>query len=126
MRQREADLDALDVRVAVVTFEADHFARAYAEESGLDWPLLVDTDRSLYRAYGMEQGRWRDILGPAAWAAYFRLLARGAKLKRSQGDVAQLGGDVLIDPDGIVRLHHVGEGPADRPSVDQLMTTAAR
>jgi hypothetical protein len=29
-------------------------------------------------------------------------------------------GDVLIDPEGIVRVHHVGTGPADRPSVSSL------
>jgi len=31
---------------------------------------------------------------------------------------------VLIDPDGIVRLHHVGEGPADRPAVSDLLAAA--
>jgi hypothetical protein len=29
------------------------------------------------------------------------------------------GGDVLIDPGGIVRLHHTGVGPADRPVIGQ-------
>jgi len=33
----------------------------------------------------------------------------------------QQGGNVLIDPNGIVRVHHVGRGPADRPSVDRLI-----
>jgi hypothetical protein len=27
----------------------------------------------------------------------------------------------LIDPGRIVRLHHVGNGPADRPSVKELL-----
>lgn len=35
--------------------------------------------------------------------------------------VGQRGGDVLIDPAGIVRVHHVGDGPADRPSVESLL-----
>ena len=37
------------------------------------------------------------------------------------GDVRQLGGDVLIDPQGVIRLHHVGRGPADRPAVARLL-----
>ncbi len=28
---------------------------------------------------------------------------------------------MLIGPDGIVRLHHIGSGPADRPGVDVIL-----
>lgn len=108
------------VRVVVVTFEDDFFARAYVEETGVEWPLLVDVERSLYRAYGMERGRWRDILGPAAWWSYLKLVLRGRKMEKSHGDVRQLGGDVLVDPGGVVRLHYVGSGPADRPAVEEV------
>ena len=34
---------------------------------------------------------------------------------------AQQGGNVLIDPGGIVRCHHIGRGPADRPSVRVIL-----
>ena len=39
---------------------------------------------------------------------------------QTTGDNYQRGGDVLIDPDGIVRLHYVGDGPANRPSLDTI------
>ena len=96
-------------------------AEAYVRETELTWPLLVDNALSLYTAYGMERGGWWDIWGPASWGAYAKLLARGQKLKAPAGDVHQLGGDVLIDPQGIVRLHHIGNGPADRPAVERLL-----
>ena len=49
----------------------------------------------------------------AAWTAYADHLAlSGQKLQQSDGDISQRGGDVLIDPDGVVRLVHVGDGPA--------------
>ena len=121
MREREDELDALGVRVAIVTFETGPVAGAYVRESQLSWPLLIDESRSLYAAYDMHRGRWSQILGPAAWWAYVKLLARGRQLHRTTGDVTQLGGDVLIDPQGIVRLHHVGSGPADRPAVESLL-----
>ena len=31
-------------------------------------------------------------------------------------------GDVLIDPEGVVRLHYISEGPHDRPSVQTLLS----
>ena len=66
-------------------------------------------------------GFW-DIWGPSTWVAYLKLLARGHKLRKSGGDLEQRGGDVLIDPDGIIRLHHVGSGPGDRPDVKSVLT----
>jgi len=110
----------------VVTFEGGALARAYARDTGLPWPVLVDADRALYRAFGMERGRLRDIYGPAALLAYARLLLRGRRPRRSEADLLQLGGDVLVDPEGIVRLHHVGRGPADRPPVEALLAVARR
>lgn len=105
----------------MVTFENDFFARQYVAETGLNWPLLIDSGRDLYRGYGMLAASFWDIWGPATWRAYLRALLHGEKLQRSEGDVYQRGGDVLIDPAGIVRLHHVGSGPADRPAVAEIL-----
>ncbi len=86
----------------------------------------MDPSRELYKAYGMERGPWWNIYGPATLWTYFKLLIRGRKLRRSVGDPNQLGGDVLIDPAGLVRLHYVGRGPADRPQVSQLLEIIQR
>jgi hypothetical protein len=122
LREAAAQLVQRDVRVAVVTFENDFFARQYVAETGLDWPLLLDVQRTVYRGYGMlAASRW-DVWGPATWAAYLRELGKGRLPKKpSSDDIYQRGGDVLIDPDGVVRLHHVGAGPADRPAVTSLL-----
>ncbi len=121
MRQYEAELEALDVRVAVITFQTGFLVDAYIRETELRWPVLIDDALELYRSYGIGRGGWQDIWGPATWWVYLKLLLRGRKLRPSATDVNQLGGDVLVDPEGIVRLHHVGSGPADRPRVDSLL-----
>ena len=105
----------------MVTFENDMFARSYVEETSLSWPLLVDDTRETYRRYGMLTASFWDIWGPGTWWAYAKGLLKGQKLRKSEGDVYQRGGDVLIDPSGIVRLHHVGVGPSDRPSVEAIV-----
>ena len=124
MREHEDEIDALGIKVLVITFEAGPLALAYVKESDIRWPLLVDESRALYAAYGMQHGKWRDILGWSSWWAYAKLLLRGRRMHRSSGDLQQLGGDVLIDPAGVVRLHHIGTGPADRPSVSSLLDVA--
>ena len=121
MREKEYRLLDLDVKVAVVTFENDFFARQYVAETGLDWPLLIDAGRDLYRGYGMLNASFWDVWGAKSWMAYLRALRGGERLHASEGDVFQRGGDVLIDPAGMVRFHHIGAGPADRPSVDEIL-----
>ena len=114
-----------NIKVAVVTFENDFFARSYVTETGLDWPLLIDADRTLYRGYDMLGASFWDVWGPSTWWVYGKELLKGQKLHKSEGDVMQRGGDVLIDPQGVVRLHHVGAGPADRPTVEAILARVA-
>ena len=109
------------MKIAVVTFENDFLARRYAAETSLPWPLLVDDTRETYRNYGMLSASFRDIWGPKTWWAYLKLAMGGSRLRKSEGDIYQRGGDVLVDPDGIVSLHHVGVGPADRPSIETIL-----
>ena len=121
MRQQTDEIDRLGIKVCVVTFEREYVVRAYIDETKTSWPILIDENRELYSAYGMERGRVSDILGLRSWWTYAKLMFRGRRLRRGEGDIYQLGGDVLVDPNGTVRLHHVGIGPADRPAVSTVL-----
>ncbi len=96
-------------------------AVAYVQSTGLTWPLLLDADRQLYRAYGMTRGSWSQIYGPTSIAKYLKLMAAGRQPGKPGSDWRQLGGDVLIDPDGIVRVHHISTSPHDRPSIKAVV-----
>ena len=122
MREREAEFEQWGLKVVVVTFAHDFLARSYVEDTALTWPLLIDGDRQVYRSYDMLHASFLDIWGPKTWLVYGRELLKGRKLEKSEDDIYQRGGDVLIDPDGIVRLHHVGDGPADRPEASQIFS----
>jgi hypothetical protein len=126
LQQHAETLDELRVRVAVVTFEPSPVARQYVADTGVRWPLLIDEKRELYRAYGMLGAKFWDVWGPKTWVAYVKELVRGRIPARSAGDPMQRGGDVLFDPNGIVRVHHIGRGPADRPTVAALLRACKR
>ena len=126
LQQRQEELKQLGLQVLIVTFETRAVAENYARQTGVPFPILLDESRSLYAAYGMQRGSHWQVLGPAAWGEYIKLLFRGRRLRRPTGDPYQLGGDVLIDPAGIVRLHHVSRNPADRPDVSDLIETVRK
>ena len=122
MQARERTFEELSTQIAVVTFEAAPRVRAYVEDTGVPWPILIDGARTVYQAYGMGRGTLWDVWSPQTWKVYLRELLRHGNLpKTPRADTLQLGGDVLIDPAGIVRFHQIGRGPADRPSIDTLL-----
>ena len=121
LQQAREELDRLGIQTLVVTFEGREAAREYLDETGLVWPLLVDTDRRLYRAYHMQKARLRHLWGFATIRAYGREALRGRFPRIPRADSVQQGGNVLIDPAGLVRYHHVGSGPADRPTVATVL-----
>lgn len=110
----------------VVTFDSEAAARNYVRATGLTWPLLLDTAKAQFAAYGMTRGSWWSIYSPASIWKYLRLMAKGQKPGRPGEDWRQLGGDILIDPDRIIRMHHLSESPHDRPSVQSILDTVRR
>lgn len=92
----------------------------------LPWPVLVDLDRVAYRAWGLRRATIRTVwLDPTVWARYGRLLLGGQRLRRLGGDTLQLGGDFVLDADGVItwaRPQHAD----DRPPVGVLLAELER
>jgi len=121
LQQQAAEIDALGIAVVALAFQSAERARTYVERTGWPWPLVVDEECRVYREYGMDRGSTWAIWGPASWGTFLKLILKGRRLRPPAGDIYRRGGDVLVDPDGIVRLHHVGQTPADRPGVNELL-----
>ncbi len=110
----------MHVRVLLVCFGTPDQARTWLRETASPFPLLLDPQRSAYRAFSLERSflrSWnlRTIL------LYARLLLSGRAWRGIRGDSAQLGGDVIVDGRGIVRLVYRSRDPADRPEVPALL-----
>jgi hypothetical protein len=66
----------------------------------------------------------RLVKGPTTIRAYARLLRDGGRVRRPTEDTLQLGGDFVVGRDGRLVYAYRSEGPADRPSVDELISAA--
>ena len=85
-------------------------------------PLLADEGRVVYKAYGMRVGSLRQIYSPKVIAKYARLIRGGMKMQmKTDEDTRQLGGDVIVGPDGRIILAHCSKNQADRPGVETLI-----
>lgn len=96
-------------------------ADAYVRRTKIEWPILRDTHRTLYGAYGMAEAGWWALIGPRVLLRYIAMMLRGYMPWKPGQNLRQLGGDILIDPDGIVRLQFVSRNPHDRPSIEAIL-----
>lgn len=114
-------MDELDVRVKIITFDDDFLAKAYVEDAKIPWPLLMDAKMEVYSRYGLKRANWWTLYNPVSIAGYLWLMIRGTRPGTPGKDWNQLGGDVLIDPEGIVRAHYTSSNPHDRPNIDSFL-----
>ncbi len=122
MRDRLDELGD-STEVALITFTDPANLDGYLAAHDLPFPVLVDPDRSTYRAYGLERGSVMRVWGWKAAKRYLEIFREGGlrELRRPTEDTLQLGGDFIVAPDGTLAWGFWGEGPDDRPSVDDLL-----
>lgn len=124
---QKARLDEIGAAAVFVVFDAPERVRGGLLR-GLDipFPVLVDADRDAYRAWGLRRssvaGVWLD---PRVWRRYAALLVRGERLGRPGADTLQLGGDFVVDRDGIVTYARPQQRD-DRPPVLALVSELER
>lgn len=119
--------ERLGIRAVVVAFAPAQSLARYQAGLGLgELLVLSDPDRRAYRAFGFERGSFARVwLDPRVWRRYAGLIVHGRRPARSREDTLQLGGDVLIDADGLVRWIYRSAGPEDRPTVEQVAAALA-
>ena len=114
--------------MALVTFTEPEPVSAYVERHRLPFPVLVDPTRDVYRAYGFGRGSVARVWGRRAARRYVEILRRDGLrgLRAPTEDTLQLGGDVVVAPDGSLAWGFWGAGPDDRPTVDELLAAVDR
>lgn len=125
LRQHDDVLKGLNTRVAVISFGTIPGAKAWVQETAVPFDFFLDPQLKAYQAYGLDRSLIRSW-GPKVWFTYARLLLSGRRWRGVQGDSAQLGGDFIVDKNGIICLAYRSHDPTDRPSVSQLLNFLQR
>jgi peroxiredoxin len=121
LKKRER-LEAAGAAALFVAFdEPALLRRTLLADIDLPYPLLVDRDRRAYAEWGLRRAPalriWAD---PRVWANYMRAAAGGLRPTRFGSDTLQLGGDFVIDRDGLIAYARP-QRTDDRPPVAVLL-----
>lgn len=94
----------------------------------MPFPLLLDRDRSVFRAYGLHRGRLGQIFSPAVAMPFVAANLRKQTRQRGLfgGEFMQMPGTFVVDPAGSLILAHRNRHIADSPSSDQLLAVIDR
>lgn len=120
LRQQKEALDRHNAQVLVISFTAGMWSRAWLQETQSPFPLLLDPERSVYRAYGLKSSLLR-VWSPKVMWYYTRKFLETGRIQRIQGDPHQLGGDFIVDSRGLIRLVYRSHDPTDRPPVETIL-----
>jgi hypothetical protein len=119
LREAHPEITSLGADVLAVATGADYQARKLMAD-GLPFPALIDPDKQLYRALGIERIHWDQWFRPSTWRRYLRSLGH-ARQGRLTGDILQAPGVAILEPPGIVRWLHQGRTLGDYPSVTEIL-----
>ena len=97
-------------------------AAQFRRRQGIQVPVLADERRVSYRAAGAKVGSAVDLFNPKVVAKGAILGARERVIQgRTQGHASQLGGAMLIRPDGVVAWSHMSADAGDNASPEEIL-----
>ncbi|MBI2332027.1 MAG: redoxin domain-containing protein [Chloroflexi bacterium] len=126
MCARQEEFAKLNTRVFIISFGTLPALQQWMNEVCGTFTVLLDRDRAVYKAYGLERSRLRAYHPRVVWIYIKRWFQRGEFYDSHGDDTSQLGGDFIVNKNGILRLVHPSHDPTDRPSMDELIDVIAR
>ena len=98
MREHEDDFRSAGARLAAVGLGDMHYARLFRDETGITFPLLVDTEQKAYKAAALKSGNLFHIFRRDNAKARARARAAGYKQHQLGKDPFQLGASFVFGP----------------------------
>jgi hypothetical protein len=121
LRAHESEFRQAGARLAAIGLGDAGYARAFREESGIGFPLLIDADRAAYRMAGLKKASLLHLLRRDNFAARKRAQAAGHRQHKLGKDPLQLGGSFVFAPGNVDRFAHVSATFGDNAPVERLL-----
>lgn len=120
-REREA-FEGEGARLVLIGQATPRHAAHFRRRQGIDLPVLADEKGVSYRAAGAKVATLNELLGPKVVAKGLVSSLRSRQPQgRTIGHPAQLGGAMIIRPDGSVAWSHMSEDASDNATIEEIV-----
>jgi hypothetical protein len=127
LHRARSEFEAAGVPLVLIGQATPRHAAHFRRRQGIELPVLADERRESYRAAGAKIGTVGELLGPRSVGVGFaRTVQSGGRIHqgRTIGHPAQLGGAMVIAPDGSVAWSHMSEDASDNASAAEILEAA--
>jgi peroxiredoxin Q/BCP len=126
VRDHEAEFRTRGARLAAIGLGDTAYARAFREDSGITFPLLIDAERLAYQTAGLRSASLLHVIRPGNIAAVLRARAAGHRQHRKGPNPFQLGGSFVFGPGNVERFAHLSQTFGDNAPVAALLAALDR
>jgi peroxiredoxin len=120
-REREA-LEETGASLVLIGQATPRHAAHFRRRLEIELPVLADERRTSYKAAGAKVATLDELLGPKVVAKGLVSSLRSRQPQgRTIGHPAQLGGAMIIRPDGSVAWSHMSEDASDNASTEEIL-----
>ena len=119
MHRERAAFTKLGVQVVVVGHSSLRYAKAFVDETKIELPVYVDEKRVLYKALEFKRPLL-SFLTPKVFKRAAEARREGFSQPGVHGDAFQLGGVVLLMPDGSIPYKYTSQFAGDHPKIEDL------
>ena len=119
MHRERQEFNKLGVRAVVIGHSSLRYAKAFVDETKIDLPVYVDEKRVLYKALEFKRPLL-SFLNPKVFKRAAEARKEGFTQPGVWGDAFQLGGVVLLMPDGSMPYRYASQFAGDHPKIENL------
>jgi len=121
LREHERAFSDRGAALAAIGLGDRRYAKAFREETGITFPLMIDERREAYRAAGLKSANLLHLLRRENAVARSRAKAAGHRQHRAGKNPFQLGGTFVFGPGDVDRFAHISKTFGDNASAADLL-----
>lgn len=121
MRDAEPEIEALGARIVAVGTGDERYARGFAEDEQISFPVLVDDDAVAARAASIKRGSAWTVLGPRTYGKSLQTWRAGHRVHKPGKRTFQLGATFVVGPGGRLRYEHLDPDTATHAPIPEVL-----
>ena len=122
MREHQQSFREKNASLAAISLGDARYARLFQEETGIDFPLLIDADSQTYKLANLGKANLLHLLRSDNFQSRKRAKAAGYHQHKLGRDPFQLGGTFIFGPGNIDRFAHLSQTFGDNATPQALLS----
>jgi peroxiredoxin len=126
LRGRYDEVGVLGAEIVVIGTGDVRHARAFVEDEGIPFPVLVDDDAEAAKAASVRRVNFFKLFHPASYAGSLEAWSAGHRIGKPGKRVDQLGATFVLGPGSVVHYAHHDAHTADHAPLDEVFDALER